>query len=65
VHSIKTVDELKAMHGQAIPEYIKGMMLLRGGLASRMSPADRSLAGPLPVDPGDSTGVFILVGKKP
>lgn len=65
VQSAETLDALKATPQPMLPMYIKGALTLRGGLASGIIPADANLVGPLPIDPGNSTSVFILVGKKP
>lgn len=62
--STKKVDELRATPLSLFPEYIRAAMALKGALASDINPQEGDL-GPLPVDPGDSTSVFIVVGKKP
>lgn len=60
----ETVDALKAIPVPQLPEYLRAAMALKGGLASGITPSEGDL-GPLPVDPGNSTSVFILIGKKP
>ena len=62
--STETVDALKATPAPILPGYIKAAMALKGGLASGINPPEGDF-GPLPIDPGNSTSVFILVGKKP
>jgi hypothetical protein len=62
--SAETVDALKATPQRLLPGYIRAAMALKGGLASGINPPEGDF-GPLPVDPGDSTAVFIIVGKKP
>lgn len=62
--SDETVGELKATPLSLLPSYIRAAMALKGGLASNINPPEGDF-GPLPVDPGNSTSVFIIVGKKP
>ncbi len=62
--STETIDTLKETPAALLPEYIRAAMALKGGLASGIDPPEGDF-GPLPVDPGNSTSVFILIGKKP
>jgi hypothetical protein len=62
--SSQTVDALKATASLVLPEYLKAAMALKGGLASGINPPEGDL-GPLPVEVGNSSSVFIIVGKKP
>jgi hypothetical protein len=65
VESTETVDTLKATPQPMLPKYIRAAVALRGGLASGINPSQDDLAKPFPVVPGNSTSVFIIVGKKP
>jgi hypothetical protein len=62
--SAETLDALRATPQPLLPEYIRAAMALRGGLASGVNPSQEDLMSPLPVDPGNSASVFIIVGKK-
>jgi hypothetical protein len=62
--STEPVDELKATPLPLLPAYLRAAMALKGGLASNINPHEGDF-GPLTVDPGSSTSVFIIVGKKP
>jgi hypothetical protein len=62
--STETSDSLKAIPVHLLPGYIRAAMALKGGLASGINPPEGDF-GPLPLDPGNSTSVFIIVGKKP
>jgi hypothetical protein len=66
VQSSVSLDALKATPQPMLPAYIRAAMALKGGLAAGISPAEPNLnlAAPLPVEPGTSTSVFIIVGKK-
>lgn len=57
-------DALMATPFPQLPEYIRAAMALKGALASGINPQEGDF-GPLQVDPGNSTSVFLLVGKKP
>ena len=65
VQSTEAVEVLKATPLPKFPVYIKAAMGLKQGLASGISPAQANLADALNVEPGNSTSVFIIVGKKP
>ena len=65
VQSTETVDVLKATPQPMLPTYIRAALALKAGLASGIVPVDEGLTTPLPADPGNSTSVFIVVGKKP
>jgi hypothetical protein len=60
----ETADVLQATPVPLLPGYMRAAMALKGGLASGINPPEGDF-GPLPVDPGNSTSVFIIVGKKP
>jgi hypothetical protein len=62
--STETPDKLMAIPMPLLPQYLRAAMALKGGLATGIDPQEGDL-GPLPVDPGSSTSVFIIVGKKP
>ena len=61
--STETVDALRAQ--LMLPEYIRAAMALKGALGVGINPPEPDLISPLQVDPGTSTSVFIIVGKKP
>lgn len=65
VQSTQTVDALRATQPPLLAAYIRAAMALKGGLASSVNPEEADLQTPLQVDPGSSTSVFIIVGKKP
>lgn len=65
VQSTETVDALNATPLLLRPTYIRAAMLLKGALAASMRPSEAELSTPLSADPGKSSDVFIIVGKKP
>jgi hypothetical protein len=62
--SSESVSALQATSLATLPEYLRAAMALKGALATGINPQEGDL-GPLPIDPGTSTNVFIIVGKKP
>lgn len=63
--SKEQIEALKMVPMPLLPMYIRAAMALKGGLASGISPSQDGLMSPLVVEAGDSTSVFIIVGKKP
>jgi hypothetical protein len=65
--STKTAEALNAISPPMLPAYIRAAMALKAGLGSAAGiyPAQGDLANPLSVESGNSTSVFIIVGKKP
>ena len=62
--SEEKLEVLQATPHGMLPRQIMAGLALKSGLASRISPKQDSLDKAMPVNPGKSSVVFILVGKK-
>ena len=69
VIAVQSSENIVALQGRPVSTYapyIRAGMLLKGRLGMSITPSQDGLDTlPLEADPGDSTSVFIIVGKKP